>query len=461
MPLLLINLPGTSVRMPEEHCGLAILKAVAETKDVHTDILDAYAMRLSLEDCLIAVGKWLKERQLDEQLYIGIAPFVTSYESFLAVGRFIKEHRVDCLVFAGGHFATLNRNYLLEHCSWLDAIIVGEGDLTLIEMLTAKSSGEIPGVCWHGKEHKFIPRRRITDLDNLPFQARYLTLAELRGQPFAITTSRGCYGDCSFCSISRFYKENGLVKQTCRSAASVSEEIHQLVKNYGISALKIVDDNFFRADADAFLDELTERIADLHLSFRLSARPNDITPYRAKKLREMGAVVVAIGAESASAESLRFFNKGIGLDCSERAIAYLTENGITCLVNFIMFDPIIDFDGLKQNYRFVAKYADSALFHRINSHLWLRSTDPIAMSLEKMGLCQRQGFPYLSYNYKHKDVENIFNKFDKWCRGGMEEYYRVADILMAGGIHGNLQIYKQYRELLYRDLAVLQEMLFE
>ncbi len=117
----------------------------------------------------------------------------------------------------------------------------------------------------------------------MPFQARYLTLDELEGQPFAITTSRGCYGECSFCSISSFYKLNDCVKQTFRSPQSVSAEIHRLVDNYKISSLKIVDDNFFRDKSDDFLEGLVNEISDLKYHLDYLRGPNDITEYPSEK----------------------------------------------------------------------------------------------------------------------------------------------------------------------------------
>ena len=205
------------------------------------------------------------------------------------------------------------------------------------------------------------------NLDQLPFQTRYLTLQQLEGQPFSITTSRGCYGECSFCSISSFYKTNTYnLKQTYRSAKSVSKEIHELVKKYHINNLKIVDDNFFRNNSNTFLIELIELLSDLNISFRISASPNDITQERAVLLKKMGVAVVAIGVESANEESLQLFNKGIKVESSERAIEHLKNNQITCLANFIMFDPIIDIDGISENCKFVERHIEDSIFHRIN-----------------------------------------------------------------------------------------------
>lgn len=453
MRVLLINLPGESVRKPEEHCGLAFLKAFLDEREICTDILDAYAKRMSITECLQRINEWIDKR---DDCYIGISPFVTSHENFVTVGEYIKSVSSSAIVFAGGHYASLNKEYLLKTYNWLDAIIVGEGEISLYEMLVKPFDENVAGVYKRGYEDNFIKRDRIKNLDVLPFQARYLTPDELEGQPFAITTSRGCYGECSFCSISSFYKLNDCIKQTFRSPQSVSEEIHGLVDKYHISSLKIVDDNFFRDKTDDFLDDLVNELSDVDISFRLSARPNDITEYRAKKLRELGATVIGIGAESAHEDSLRLFNKGIDISYSDKAIKYLSDNGITCLVNFIMFNPIIDIDGVLENCLFVEKHKNESLFHRINSHLWIRATDPIVDKFVEIGLCDRQGFPYIQCRYKYEEIIRLRNIYDIWCNHNMKEYYAYADVLMANGIAGNEHIYESYKKMLEQDIEMLK-----
>lgn len=458
MKVLLINLPSESVRKPEEHCGLAFLKAYLEEKHIKVDILDAYAKRMNIDECKVQLRQWVI-KNYSEQKYVGISPFVTSHENFVILGKYIKEINENIIVFAGGHYASLNKEYLINNCLWLDAIIVGEGEISLYEMLKSSFSDNIPGVYKRKYKNDFVKRERIKNLDILPFQARYLSQEELEGQPFAITTSRGCYGECSFCSISSFYKMNDPVKQTFRSPESVSKEIHELVDKYNITALKIVDDNFFRDKSDNFLDELVELLADLKISIRLSARPNDITDYRAKKMSELGVTVIGIGAESAHEESLRLFNKGIDISYSDKAIKYLNENNITCLVNFIMFNPIIDIDGVWENCCFVERHIEESLFHRINSHLWIRATDPIVDSLVEMGLCERKGFPYIECRYMSEEVVRLREVFDIWCNSNMKEYYQYADILMARGIRGNEEIYDYYKKMLKKDVEILKHLL--
>ena len=458
MKVLLINLPSESIRKPEEHCGLAYLKAFLEERGIYTDILDAFARRKTIKECFQYINGWI-QHSINETTFVGISPFVTSHESFIKVGKHIKSISPKTIVFAGGHYASLNKEYLMSTYDWLDAIIVGEGEISLYEMLVHPFEINIMGVYKRGYKDSFIPRERIKDLDSLPFQARYLRPEELEGQPFSITTSRGCYGECSFCSISTFYKLNGIIKQTFRSPASVSKEIHELIDKYQISSLKIVDDNFFRDKTDDFLDRLVEELQDVDISFRLSARPNDITEYRARKLRELGATVIGIGAESAHEGSLSLFNKGISISYSDRAIELLLKNGITCLVNFIMFNPIIDISGVLTNCLFVEKHMEESLFHRINSHLWIRATDPIVDKLVQLGLCERKGFPYIECKYKNIEVIKLREIFDFWCNYNMKEYYSYADVLMANGITGNNDTYIKYKAMLKKDVEILKELL--
>ena len=456
--VLMINLPGSSIRKPEEHCGLAFLKAYLLANKIDVEILDAYALGISLEKCLEEISNWIMENRQYTR-YVGVSPYVTSHNELCRVVEFIKDKSAECVTFAGGHYASLNKERLLNSISALDAIIVGEGELSLLAFIeNGISTSNIPGVYQRRFAENFIKRERIHDLDTLPFQDRYLSVERLNGQPFAITTSRGCYGECSFCSISSFYKCNLPIekKQTFRSAKSVSDELHTLKDKYDAKSIKIVDDNFFRGSSNSFLTELVDRVEHLKLSIRLSARPNDITQERAKLLKRLGVVVIGIGVESADENALDLFNKGIHVSHSEQAIELLREEGITCLINFITFNPIIDISGLKKNLEFIISHMDDGLFHRINSHLWVRATDPMVESLKKLHLSDGSGFPYVNYAYKNPEIKEIKDLFDVWCNHNEKEYYELADVLMAKGIIGNEEVHAKYKMMLVEDVSVLQ-----
>mgnify|MGYP002866402438 CR=1 FL=1 len=83
------------------------------------------------------------------------------------------------------------------------------------------------------KEKKYILKseinkpERITDLDMLPFPIRdYRTFANVKGVFANVIAGRGCYGNCSFCSIHSAYEYR---QRICRSPKNVVDEIDILV----------------------------------------------------------------------------------------------------------------------------------------------------------------------------------------------------------------------------------------
>lgn len=455
--LLLINLPSESLRSPEEHCGLAILDAFLNSKGIKCDILDSYALNYTLQKTKDEIYKWAQQND-GCRCIVGISPFITSYGAFIQIGEYIKNNFSHIEVIAGGHYVTLNKEILMKNNLWLDAIVVGEGEYTLLEYSLKSKGYFVKGI--FDRSNKFVHRERIIDLDILPFQTRYLTLDQLNGQPFALYTSRGCYGECSFCSISSFYKTNTQnVKQTFRSAKSVADEIKELVLKYNIHNIKIIDDNFFRDYENKFIEDLINELEQVDISFRLSARPNDITKERGVLLKKLNVNIVAIGVESTHIESLELFNKGINIKDSLNAINVLNSNDIACLANFIMFTPIIDLESLKTNCDFVKQNSDDCIFHRINSHLWIRATDPIVNKLVNMGLCETRGFPYLKCKYRHHIIGEIKKLFDLWCEPTMKYYYENVDPLMALGKKSNEEYFDKYKSILLKDIEILNNLI--
>ena len=66
--ILLINLPGKSIRKVEENCGLALLKSYLDSMNEHADILDAFALRYSTAQTKEIIMKWTKSRSANSRL---------------------------------------------------------------------------------------------------------------------------------------------------------------------------------------------------------------------------------------------------------------------------------------------------------------------------------------------------------------------------------------------------------
>lgn len=458
----LVNLPTTSIRRPAEHSGLASMHAFLNQSGVNVEIIDSYAENKDLEDCWSKIEKRIMQLP---NMIIGFTPFVTSVAELLYIGEKIKNKYPKVFVIIGGHFATFHKEYLLNNYSWLDAVIVGEGELTLLEYSYSPIKEDIPGVM--RRNTRFIPRARIKELDMLPFQTRYLSPEKLKDEPMSIVTGRGCYAACTFCSIPSFYKTNSGPAQTARSVHHIVNEIKELLEKYNKTSFKIVDDSFFRiSDKDnLFLYDLVSEIKKINknLIFRLSARPNDITNESARLLKEMGTSVVAIGGESAHEDSLTLFNKRITVNDTRRAANILRQSGIAVLMNFITFDPILDLQGLKENLQFIKEHASFCIFHRINSHLWLRATDPILKNLVDLGLVTGDvnSFPYVPYKYQHNEVFIVKKYFDYHCSKNMKDYYDVVERLMAPNEPQSKALWEKYYQYMVDDINILEQLIYK
>ncbi|MGL4402808.1 MAG: B12-binding domain-containing radical SAM protein [Fusobacteriaceae bacterium] len=458
--IALINLPGSSVRRGEEHNGLAILHSFLNKKGYSTEIFDAYARGNKVEELIAQVQDWCLN-DIGSKKIIGVSPYVTSYPELVKFGETLKKEFPHIKIILGGHFGTLHHSLLIKDLQWIDGIIAGEGEYTLLELCQKENWENITGF-YNGK-NQFIKRKRIIELDELPFQTRYLSKEELQGQPYSLVTSRGCFGNCSFCSMLSFYSHNEGPIQTARSAKNVADEMELLAKKYDARSFKIVDDNFFRINdvENKFLKELKTEIKKRGLKplIRLSARPDDITEERAKLLKDIGVQVIAIGGESSIEKSLELFNKNITVEITEKSIAILKKHNIKVLLNFIVFDPTLSFEDLKQNFEFIKKYSKDVIFHRINSHLWLRNTDPIVKKLIKLGLVSEEGFPYVDYRYRDLKVEKVKILFDNYCNQNMKAYYSAVDPLMAPDSLIEKNQWELYQKIISEDLSIVKNIL--
>jgi len=90
----------------------------------------------------------------------------------------VKGDDPDIFTFIGGHGATAMPERLLSECPELDAIVVGEGEITAGEMIDAVQNGEdlsdVRGLIFRGEDGEPVStgtRPLLTELDELPFPA--------------------------------------------------------------------------------------------------------------------------------------------------------------------------------------------------------------------------------------------------------------------------------------------------
>ncbi len=250
--------------------------------------------------------------------------------TLLALRRFKACHPDVCLVLGGVGAFSVER-LVLERCPWIDAIGIGEGERTVVELVRAVQGGRslagsvrrdltgVNGIAWHDGISARVnpPALRIQDLDALPPPAYHLVdLPRYAG--INIISSRGCPFDCSFCSVAPVWGRRPVL----RSARSIVAEMTELHVRTG-SDLFLFQDEYFVASPER-ARELSRAILDSGLKVRWKAfgRVNLTDVATMEAMREAGCVEIRYGIESASDRVLSRVVKGFD---SENALRVISE----------------------------------------------------------------------------------------------------------------------------------------
>lgn len=222
------------------------------------------------------------------------------------------------LMIAGGVHPTLLPEVTMELIPF-DALVLGEGELPLLELLNNEPLERIKGVYLRKGS---IPEKAdiIDHLDELPIpdwdlvdKAYYVQPSHQISNTFLhrampVTLSRGCMYRCNFCAHSCF------LRARCHSADYCIEKFRSVSEQCGVDTFVIQDSSIgnFRAN----WEEVCERLIRMGSPYRWWAnlRANQADESFLRLMKEAGCIKLFFGFESGSPRILERMNKRITLD---------------------------------------------------------------------------------------------------------------------------------------------------
>jgi len=280
---------------------------------------------------------------------VGITATTSTIKNALEYSNVVKKVLPDSLIVIGGPHTTFMPQETLQNSKSLDAVVMGEGEKTMVELgekysdLKNGKLDDIKGIAYHDLKNGNIklnpPRPLIKDLDTIPFPARHLVPFESYGttknHSSDMITSRGCVYSCGYCSSSLIMGK----KFRSRSPENVVNEIEQLVDNYNIKDIAFMDDTFMlnRNRANSIADEIRNR--GLDIGFVASSRVDMVNKNIINKLKIAGLSTIYYGVESGSQRVLDLMKKGITLKQAEDAVKVAKDVGVEILTSFILGFP--------------------------------------------------------------------------------------------------------------------------
>ncbi|MDD5284505.1 MAG: radical SAM protein [Desulfuromonadaceae bacterium] len=284
---------------------------------------------------------------------IGISQWTHNRHSSLDLAFSCRRLFPESFIIMGGGHATFCYDELLSEGSPVNCVVIGEGDLTLLELaervLNRAGWFDICGLAFRRAGKVFVTSRRapLADLDQLPMPARYLEHSiglDMELQPEFIVTSRGCPSSCHFCSSPAFWGK----KVRFRSAHSIVDEIMFVRDQFGLIYFSIRDDTFTadRRRAMEFCSTLIESRANI--LWNCQSRVTAIDEELLIMMKRSGCECIQLGVESGSPRILRQLNKNILPAQVERACAIIRKVGITLSIYLISGIPDETADDLCQ-----------------------------------------------------------------------------------------------------------------
>lgn len=322
---------GTGQRSLYFPQGLAYVAAALQKAGHTVSVVDMEGDDLSTERALTLIEE-------TSPGMVGFGGMITRYSIVREMGRRLKREMPGVFLMAGNSGATTVPGLYLENAG-MDAVVLGEGEATSVELAEAVGSGSdwrsVAGLAFRdeGGNTAFSPPRPLhRNLDELPWPARdlfplekYVVSRDHRGKHerhLEIVASRGCPHGCVYC-----YHIYGRTIRRRSPESIVSEAVH-IVEKYGIEYTGFPDD-LFTSDKAFVLETcalLSKRLPGIRWS--CLGRASSVDREMLRAMRGAGCDWVSYGIESGSPLMLAGMKRTVTPEQCLNAIRMTREEGM-------------------------------------------------------------------------------------------------------------------------------------
>ncbi len=312
--------------------GLLYIAAVLENSGHQVSIFDMRKTDNDIENIPLA----------DFYCFTAVTPQIVDV---IRVSEYVK-HELGGITILGGAHASWVPDTVREH---FDAIVVGEGEDVILDIIDRNNRGIINSNL-----------RARNDINQIPFPSRHLMPSEAvvskslwdgyryikDNSPVATTiiSSRGCPWRCGFCA-------NLPQPIRFRSAENVTDELKEIIDNYGCKHFRFLDDNFILKKSR--LKKMAAHFQDLGINFRCSGRSDLLDTEVCEMLAASGCKEIGFGVESGDDNVSRIINKKESTEDHKRAISLAKEFGMKTKVFLMAGLPGETWESIEMTKRFI------------------------------------------------------------------------------------------------------------
>ncbi len=313
----------------------------------------------------------------------------------------LRKLNKEVLIVLGNIHPTIFADEILKE-GIADAIIRGEGEHTMLELVSALKYGKdlkyVNGISFreNGTIFHNPDVEPIGNLDELPYPAWHLLdLGYYKEIPLAslyntitlpLQASRGCPFNCIFCAQEKIYK-----KPRYRQVKNVVDEIAYMNETLRATAFGFNDAYFpfSKKHGFEFCDELIKRGLNKKIKWGTELRVDMVDFELLKKMKEAGAHLIMYGFEVGNQRVLHSIGKNATIGQAIKAMKDTKRAGILTLGLFMLGLPgetkieceetirlakLLDCDFVKFNI--TVPYPGSILFERYKDLMLTKLNEP-------------------------------------------------------------------------------------
>lgn len=346
----------------------------------------------------------------------------------------LKEINPGCVVITGGvHVSALPEDTLLRFKD-IDYIVLGEGEKTIIKLLSALASktdlGKVPCLAYRNNDRVVLNRGElaISDLDKLPnpcktvwpvdqYRKIWKYLWNGRDPLGMVMTSRGCIGRCEFCASGK--KDIPMNRLRSRSFENIKNELDELVEKYGIWSIDFIDDCFI-VNADR-LELICGYLKDKKIPWWCKSRVDTVNYDTLRMMKNSGCNSIFLGIESTNDRILASMGKGVTLDKIGKSLSLFEDVGLEYTASFTIGHPGETRESMLSTLDFAKKLARKGIgvgLYLITPYPGTRLYD---ISVEKRWLYSRDWD-----NFDQLAIKDSVYAYGDWSPNELSKFYRSA-----------------------------------
>lgn len=273
---------------------------------------------------------YLQKNKIDMVgIYASTICYRDTLRMFWQIHRLREAKKWSGKIIVGGPHTSVALDSIPE---FVDHVVQGEGEQAILDIINGQ------------EKNRIIRKKRINDLDSLPFQPWDIfnnlpydyTAPRMDVKPvFTMNTSRGCPFNCTFCSVGSIWGK----QYTYFSAERIIEEIRYLVNNFGAKGIYFREDNFTLNLKRT--TEFCERLIDKGpaIEWSCETRVDNMSEELLKLMSSAGCRALYLGIESGSQRILDMLDKQITLEQIENTVKWCKKYNIKTYCSLITGVP--------------------------------------------------------------------------------------------------------------------------